>query len=129
MAPSGTAAGPGRGAASGAAWGLRSTGAWLDACSVGADMVMNNTLTIGALVASMALGWRVLGPFQSVIMLLNRATQIRSSLRQINHLMRLAPERVAGRVPPKRTSIPAKKRCSPKVSRDVEMGSRLSLVR
>jgi ATP-binding cassette, subfamily C, bacterial LapB len=69
----------------------------------GADMVMNNTLTIGALVASMALGWRVLGPFQSVIMLLNRATQIRSSLRQINHLMRIPPERIAGRIPPKRT--------------------------
>jgi ATP-binding cassette, subfamily C, bacterial LapB len=69
----------------------------------GADMVMNNTLTIGALVASMALGWRVLGPFQSVIMLLNRATQIKSSLRQINHLMRIQPERTAGRIPPKRT--------------------------
>lgn len=69
----------------------------------GADMVMNNTLTIGALVASMALGWRVLGPFQSVIMLLNRATQIRSSLRQINHLMRIPPERAVGRIPPKRT--------------------------
>ena len=70
---------------------------------IGADMVMNNTLTIGALVASMALGWRVLGPFQSVIMLLNRATQIKSSLRQINHLMRIPPERIAGRIPPKRT--------------------------
>jgi ATP-binding cassette, subfamily C, bacterial LapB len=69
----------------------------------GADQVMHNGLSIGALVASMALGWRVLGPFQSVIMLLNRATQIRSSLRQINHLMRIPPERIAGRVPPKRT--------------------------
>ena len=69
----------------------------------GADLVMAGELTIGALVASMALGWRVLGPFQSVIMLLNRATQIRSSLRQINHLMRLAPERIPGRIPPKRT--------------------------
>lgn len=69
----------------------------------GADQVMNNGLSIGALVASMALGWRVLGPFQSVIMLLNRATQIKSSLRQINHLMRIPPERIAGRIPPKRT--------------------------
>lgn len=69
----------------------------------GASMVMNNALTIGALVASMALGWRILGPFQSVVMLLNRATQIRSSLRQINHLMQMMPERIAGRVPPKRT--------------------------
>lgn len=70
---------------------------------VGATMVMDGDLTIGALVASMALGWRVLGPFQSGVMMLNRATQIRSSLRQINHLMQLAPERIAGVVPPRRT--------------------------
>jgi len=69
----------------------------------GAGMVMEKTLTIGAMVATMALCWRALGPFQSVIMLLNRMTQIRSSLRQINHLMRLNPERVAGKIPPKRT--------------------------
>jgi ATP-binding cassette subfamily C protein/ATP-binding cassette subfamily C protein LapB len=66
-------------------------------------MAMDGALTIGALVACMALGWRVLGPFQSVLMLLNRATQIRSSLRQINHLMRLKPERLPGRIPPKRS--------------------------
>lgn len=69
----------------------------------GALMVMNEAATIGALVAVMALGWRVLGPFMSVATLLNRATQIKSSLRQINHLMRLQPERVAGRIPPRRT--------------------------
>ncbi len=70
---------------------------------VGAAMVMGETLTIGAMVACMALGWRVLGPFQSFVMLLNRATQIRSSLRQINHLMRLTPERSPGAIPPRRT--------------------------
>lgn len=78
-------------------------GAGIAVVGFGADQVMHNGMSIGALVASMALGWRVLGPFQSVIMLLNRATQIRSSLRQINHLMRIPPERVSGRVPPKRT--------------------------
>ena len=69
----------------------------------GASMVMNEAVSIGALVACMALGWRVMGPFHSVVMLLNRMTQIRASLRQINHLMLLKPERIAGRVPPKRT--------------------------
>lgn len=67
----------------------------------GAVMVMDGTLTIGALVAAMALSWRVLGPFQSVLMLLNRATQIRATLRQINHLMRLNPERLPGHIPPR----------------------------
>lgn len=78
-------------------------GSGIGIVGVGAIMVMDEALTIGALVASMALGWRVLGPFQSFVMLLNRATQIRSSLRQINHLMRLAPERTAGAIPPRRT--------------------------
>jgi ATP-binding cassette subfamily C protein/ATP-binding cassette subfamily C protein LapB len=68
----------------------------------GAVMAMNGDITIGALVACMALGWRVLGPFQSILMLLNQGTQIKSSLRQINHLMRLKPERLPGRIPPKR---------------------------
>ncbi|MDA1323228.1 MAG: peptidase domain-containing ABC transporter [Proteobacteria bacterium] len=67
----------------------------------GAIMVMDKTLTIGALVASMALSWRVLGPFQSLLTLLNRATQIRATLRQINHLMKLKPERLPGHIPPK----------------------------
>ena len=78
-------------------------GAGIAVVGFGASMVMAGSLSIGALVACMALGWRVLGPFQSVIMLLNRATQIKSSLSQINHLMRLTPERVPGRIPPKRT--------------------------
>jgi ATP-binding cassette subfamily C protein LapB len=78
-------------------------GAGVAIVGFGASAVMDETLTIGALVASTALIWRILGPFQSLIMLLNRATQIRSSLRQINHLMKMPPERIAGRIPPKRT--------------------------
>lgn len=78
-------------------------GAGVALVGFGASAVMDETLTVGALVASTALVWRILGPFQSLIMLLNRATQIRSSLRQINHLMKLPPERIAGRIPPKRT--------------------------
>lgn len=76
-------------------------GAGIAMVGFGAFMVMNKMLTIGALVASMALSWRVLGPFQSVLMLLNRATQIRATLRQINHLMKLKPERLPGHIPPK----------------------------
>ena len=76
-------------------------GAGIAMVGFGAVMVMDEALTIGALVASMALSWRVLGPFQSVLMLLNRATQIRATLDQINHLMKLKPERLAGHIPPK----------------------------
>ena len=76
-------------------------GAGIAMVGFGAIMVMDKTLTIGALVASMALSWRVLGPFQSLLTLLNRATQIRATLRQINHLMKLKPERLPGHIPPK----------------------------
>jgi ATP-binding cassette subfamily C protein/ATP-binding cassette subfamily C protein LapB len=65
----------------------------------GAGMVMNGNFTVGALVACMALGWRVIGPFQSLFGSTLRAMGFKASLRQINHLMRLPPERPAGQVP------------------------------
>ncbi|MBT4487607.1 MAG: peptidase domain-containing ABC transporter [Rhodospirillaceae bacterium] len=68
----------------------------------GALGVMDDGLSIGALIASMALVWRALAPLQSGFMTLNRLAQIKSSLRQINHLMRLPTERIPGQVPFKR---------------------------
>ena len=65
----------------------------------GAIGVMDGAITIGALIASMALVWRALSPLQSGFMTLNRLGQIKSSLQQINHLMRLPTERVPGQVP------------------------------
>ena len=65
----------------------------------GATMVMNNNFSIGAMVACMALGWRVIGPFQSLFGSTLRATSLRSSVRQINHLMRMTPEQRPGEVP------------------------------
>ena len=65
----------------------------------GAIGVMDGGITIGALVASMALVWRALAPLQSSFQTLNRASQIRSSLRQINQLMRMPTERIPGLVP------------------------------
>jgi ABC-type bacteriocin/lantibiotic exporter with double-glycine peptidase domain len=65
----------------------------------GAGMVMNGNFTVGALVACMALGWRVIGPFQSLFGSTLRAMGFKASLRQINHLMRLPPERPPGQVP------------------------------
>ena len=65
----------------------------------GAIGVMDGAITIGALIASMALVWRALSPLQSGFMTLNRLGQIKSSLQQINHLMRLPTERIPGQVP------------------------------
>ncbi len=65
----------------------------------GSAMVMNNNFSIGAMIACMMLGWRVIGSCQSPFGSTIRATHFKASLRQINHLMRMKPERLPGEVP------------------------------
>ena len=65
----------------------------------GAIGVMENVITIGALIGSMALVWRALAPMQSGFLALNRLSQIKSSLRRIDQLMQLPTERIPGQVP------------------------------
>ena len=65
----------------------------------GATMVMNGNFSIGAMIACTALSWRVIGPFQSLFASTIRAIRFKASLRQINHLMRMTPERRPGEVP------------------------------
>ena len=65
----------------------------------GAIGVMDGETTIGALIACMALVWRALAPLQTGFLTLDRQSQIKSSLRQINHLMRMPTERIPGQVP------------------------------
>jgi len=61
--------------------------------SLGAYLVIAGNLTIGALIATMALVWRVLSPFQSGFMAYTRFEDIKKSVQQINQLMRLPVER------------------------------------
>ena len=70
--------------------------------SFGAIRVIDGTMSSGALIATMILGWRALSPLQSGLTALNRAEQIRMALSQINRLMRLPVERMPGDVPPLR---------------------------
>jgi ABC-type bacteriocin/lantibiotic exporter with double-glycine peptidase domain len=60
---------------------------------VGAQRVMDDTMSLGALVVSMMLVWRILLPVQVVSLNLPRLRQIRSTIRQINDLMRMRAER------------------------------------
>jgi ATP-binding cassette subfamily C protein/ATP-binding cassette subfamily C protein LapB len=64
----------------------------------GVFRVLSGDMTVGALVASMILVWRVLAPLQIVFISLTRLTQVRSSINQINALMNLKPEREPGRL-------------------------------
>ncbi|MEL7028413.1 MAG: ABC transporter transmembrane domain-containing protein [Pseudomonadota bacterium] len=60
--------------------------------ALGALMVMGGHLTIGALIATMALTWRILGPIQSAFLTSTRLVQIGVSVGQINRLMSLREE-------------------------------------
>ena len=59
---------------------------------IGAYEVMAGQLSPGSLMALMALVWRVLAPIQTAFLNLNKISQLRSIVQQIDQLMRLAPE-------------------------------------
>lgn len=58
----------------------------------GVRRVIDGDMTVGALIATMALVWRVLAPMHSLFLTLARLEQIRISLKQINQLMRMPVE-------------------------------------
>ncbi len=55
--------------------------------------VVNGNLTIGALIATMALLWRILSPLQGVFLSFFKFQQMARAIRQINQLMTLKVER------------------------------------
>lgn len=59
---------------------------------VGAISAMNGDLSIGALIACMALVWRVLSPWQQGIALLPRIAQLKNEVHLLNQTMRLPAE-------------------------------------
>ncbi len=58
--------------------------------------VINGNMTIGALIATMALVWRVLSPLQGMFLGYSKFEQVLQSIKQINQLMRLKVERHRG---------------------------------
>lgn len=67
-------------------------GAGIATVGFGVVKVLDGTMSIGALIACMALVWRVLSPLQNLFLTLTRLEQTVNSLKQINHLMRLPSE-------------------------------------
>lgn len=72
-------------------------GAGIATLTYGTMRVLDSDMTIGALVASMALIWRVLAPLQLAFLSLTRLEQIWLGLNGMNMLMRLKLEREPGR--------------------------------
>lgn len=62
----------------------------------GTLMVINDEMSIGALIATMALVWRVLSPLQSAFLSFFKFKQLSKSITQINQLMRLKVEQHSG---------------------------------
>ncbi len=62
----------------------------------GSRLVMTGDLSTGGLIASMILVWRALTPYQAALMVVARSEQVRSSIRQIDRLMEVAPEQPDG---------------------------------
>jgi ABC-type bacteriocin/lantibiotic exporter with double-glycine peptidase domain len=60
--------------------------------------VMQGTLSIGALIAVMAVVWRVLGPIQTVFLSMHRIKMITGTIRQLDRLIKIKPEREQGRI-------------------------------
>ena len=61
--------------------------------SVGVLGVIAGEMTIGGLIAAMMLVWRVLSPLQTGFTMIQRVEQVRGSIRQIDGLMAIKPER------------------------------------
>jgi ATP-binding cassette subfamily C protein/ATP-binding cassette subfamily C protein LapB len=59
----------------------------------GVTLVIDGGMTVGGLIASMILVWRVLGPLQTGFLAMTQLEQVRSSIRNIDNLMALKPER------------------------------------
>ena len=64
----------------------------------GATLVAHDRMTVGSLVASMALTWRMLGPLQTGFLSVFGLEQMRQGAAQLNRLMRLKPERPPRRI-------------------------------
>ena len=64
---------------------------------VGTMQVMAGDMSIGALIAIMALVWRVLSPLQSAFLSFSKFQQTIKAIRQINQLMKLKNERSSGK--------------------------------
>lgn len=60
--------------------------------TIGTLKVMNGEITIGVLIAVMALLWRVLSPLQGICLSILQIDQVSQSIKQLNQLMKLNSE-------------------------------------
>ena len=66
--------------------------------SYGAVMALDGNLSVGALIAVIALVWRLLSPIQAIFLGLNQIGQGIDTMKQVNNLMRMQPARRANQM-------------------------------
>lgn len=66
---------------------------------LGVTQVSDGSMTLGALIATMILVWRILGPIQTLFSLANRLQQIQQSLKQLVDLLGYRREQQPGQGP------------------------------
>jgi ATP-binding cassette subfamily C protein/ATP-binding cassette subfamily C protein LapB len=71
---------------------LLNNGAALAVVVFGSLMVLGGSLSIGALIATMVLTWRILGPAQHLFQTLGRLSRLSASIQSMNQLLRLTDE-------------------------------------
>lgn len=64
---------------------------------IGTLLVLDSTISTGALIAIMMLVWKVLSPIQTLFLSFSNISQMSESVRQVNQLMRLTSERTINR--------------------------------
>lgn len=57
--------------------------------AIGALLVMNDRLTVGALIGAMIVIWRILAPIQQMFLMLSRYTEMAQMVTQIDQMMKL----------------------------------------
>jgi len=62
----------------------------------GTLMVLDGAITVGALIATMALTWRILSPAQQLFQTLGRFGRLRASIQSMNQMLRMTDEYDAG---------------------------------
>ena len=67
-------------------------GSGMAVLSFGALKVIDQTISVGGMIAVMILIWRVLAPLKTLFNILPRLQQVESSVRQISRLMSIPPE-------------------------------------
>lgn len=60
--------------------------------TIGVSLALEGSLSLGALIASMAIIWRILSPLQSLFLSLSRLEQVRVAIKQIDSLMSIKGE-------------------------------------